>query len=838
MTESNDALDARGSFYLGRQLDPAGELASPLLYDSRDLTTHAVCVGMTGSGKTGLCLTLLEEAALDGVPALCIDPKGDLGNLALTFPDLLPQNFEPWIDPAEAERKGVSVEERAVSVADKWREGLASWSQDGERIQRFRDAADVSIYTPGSSAGLSLSVLERLEAPKTDDAEATRERVQGAVSSLLALVGINADPVQSREHVFLSNIVHHYWAAGEDLELGTLVQAILEPPFERIGVLDVDAFFGKKDRQSLAMKLNALLASPSFAGWLEGEPLDIQKLLFRENGQPRITILSIAHLSDVERMFFVTLVLGELVAWMRAQAGTSGLRALLYMDEVVGFLPPVAKPPSKAPLMTLLKQARAFGVGCVLATQNPVDVDYKALSNCGTWFLGRLQTERDVDRVIDGLDGASQLAGQSLDTQEVRRTLAGLKSRVFLMNNVHRDGPELFHTRWALSYLRGPLTRTQISTLMENHWARDVDAEPVEEETPSRRSASDTIVDPSPLGASAAAAGATAMGAATAGASPASTSAPDPAENTPAESANEPADEPVSDPRPVIPDHVEEFFVHGAAGATWIPHLLVGMQLTYEHSRSDTSHEYTPALLMPLHADPSTCAEGSTLVNPPNLGAEPDAEREFVSPVAKTLSKSWLKSLQASLKTVCIDRYPLVIGQCKPLGLWSRPDETRDEFAARLQESAASHLQDERDKLEDKYQKRIRSATDKVETAKARVEREQDQASAAKMDTGISVGSAVLGAIFGNGTVRGHARRAASSAKRARNASRQARDVERAARKLSDAEEALADLEIELDEKLNELEGETHAVDEVSIRVKRTNARVSRLALVWVPSNT
>ncbi|MEM7605831.1 MAG: ATP-binding protein, partial [Myxococcota bacterium] len=459
--------ERRGEFYLGKRYEGDAVVDEPIRYDAKDLTTHGVCVGMTGSGKTGLCLSLLEEAAIDGVPAICIDPKGDLGNLLLTFPSLEANAFEPWIDPADAERKGQTVEERAESVANLWKNGLQKWGQDGARIARFREAVDLSIYTPGSSAGLPLSVLKGLTAPQGElSDEALRERVLATVSGILALVGVDADPVQSREHVFLSTIVYRAWSAGQDLAIGELIRAILEPPFGQIGVLDVESFYPSKDRQGLAMKLNGLLASPSFAGWLEGEPLDIQRLLYTPDGKPRVSILSIAHLQDAERMFFVTLLLGELVAWMRTQAGTSGLRALLYMDEVMGFLPPVAEPPSKKPLLTLLKQARAFGVGCLLATQNPVDVDYKALSNCGTWFLGRLQTERDVDRVIDGLKGAAQVAGSNLDPKATRATLAGLKSRVFLMNNVHEGAPKLFHTRWALSYLRGPLTRQQIGVLM------------------------------------------------------------------------------------------------------------------------------------------------------------------------------------------------------------------------------------------------------------------------------------------------------------------------------------------------------------------------------------
>ncbi|MAC29478.1 MAG: ATP-binding protein, partial [Myxococcales bacterium] len=498
-----------GAFYLGRPWDPASEqpTGGPLLYDGRHLTTHAFCVGMTGSGKTGLCLSLLEEAALDGVPAICIDPKGDLGNLLLTFPELRPADFAPWIDPGEAARKGQSIEQRAGEVAALWKSGLGAWGQDGARIGRFRDAVDLAIYTPGSQAGLPLAVLGSLGAPPPGlDAESLAEKVAAAVGGLLTLLGVEADPVQSREHVFLSNLFHHAWSRGQSLDLGGLVRAILEPPLQRVGVLDLETFFPAKDRQALALRLNGLLASPGFASWLEGEPLDVQRLLWTAEGKPRLSVLSIAHLSEAERQFFVTLLLEEVIAWMRAQPGTTSLRALLYMDEVFGFLPPVKEPPTKRLFLTMLKQARAYGVGTVLATQNPVDVDYKALSNCGTWLLGRLQTERDVDRVMDGLAGAAAAAGTTFDAGATRRTLAGLRSRVFLMNDVHEEAPVLFHTRWAMSYLRGPLTRQQIGQLMAERKA-GVDAAP----------------SPGGLGAGAAAtgtgAGAAGAGAAGAGAS-------------------------------------------------------------------------------------------------------------------------------------------------------------------------------------------------------------------------------------------------------------------------------------------------------------------------------
>ncbi|MFN8709489.1 MAG: ATP-binding protein, partial [Planctomyces sp.] len=463
-----------GQFYLGRVHDLTSDKTAPdqpILYDARDLTTHAVCVGMTGSGKTGLCLALIEEAAIYGIPAICIDPKGDLGNLMLTFPELRSQDFEPWVDSDEATRQGLSSEELAEKTATLWRNGLKQWGQDGDRIRKMRETTDVTIYTPASTAGRQLTVLKSFAAPDEQTepgSEAFREKILGTVSGLLALMQIDDDPVSSREHILLSTILDHFWRAGTDVDMAMLIRSIQSPPFRKVGFLDVDSFYPSGDRFKLAMSLNNLLASPSFAAWLEGEPLSIPNLLYSPEGKPQIAVISVAHLSDAERMFFVTILLNEVLSWVRSQTGTTSLRAILYMDEVFGYFPPTANPPSKQPMLTLLKQARAFGLGVVLATQNPVDLDYKGLSNCGTWFLGRLQTERDKKRVIEGLEGVAASTGGKFDRGEMEQTLAGLGRRVFLMNNVHEDGPVVFESRWALSFLRGPLSRQQIQTLMES----------------------------------------------------------------------------------------------------------------------------------------------------------------------------------------------------------------------------------------------------------------------------------------------------------------------------------------------------------------------------------
>src|SRR5262245_42916983 len=477
------AYEKLGVFYLGRYHDLAKKKTLPdlLLYNSNHLLTHALCVGMTGSGKTGLCFDIIEEAAIDNIPAILIDPKGDLANLLLTFPDLRAEDFEPWINPDEATKKGVSPKDYAAQQAELWRKGLTNWQQDGERIRRFRDAAEFVIYTPGSNAGIPVSILNSFAAPPQailDDSELLRERINTTVSGLLGLVGVEADPTKSREAIFLANVIQRAWQDGRNLDLGALIQEIQTPSVQRIGVMDVESFYPAKDRFALATAINGLLASPGFSAWLEGEPLDIQRIYYTPTGKPRVAIFSIAHLNDAERMFFVTLLLNQVLGWMRTQSGTTSLRALVYMDEIFGYFPPIANPPSKLPLLTLLKQGRAFGVGVVLATQNPVDLDYKGLANIGTWFLGRLQTDRDRARVLDGLEGASAAQGARFDRAAMEQTLSALASRVFLLHDVHEEGPSLFESRWAMSYLRGPLTRDQIRALMEGRRAATPAASP------------------------------------------------------------------------------------------------------------------------------------------------------------------------------------------------------------------------------------------------------------------------------------------------------------------------------------------------------------------------
>ncbi len=781
-----------GAFYLGRRYDlEAGRVTSePILYDAKDLTTHALCVGMTGSGKTGLGISLLEEAAIDGVPAIAIDPKGDLPNLLLTFPELSPDDFRPWIDEGEAARRGHTPDEEARATAELWRAGLTEWDQEPSRIARFEQAVERVIYTPGSSAGRPLSVLRSFAAPAPEvaaDPDALRERTFAAVSGLLGLVGVAADPLRSREHVLLSTLLERAWREGRSLDLPTLIRQIQTPPVERLGVMEIDGFFPPADRFSLAMSLNNLIASPGFSAWTEGEPLDVGRLLYGESGRPRLSIVSIAHLSEPERMFVVTLLLGEIVAWMRGQPGSRSLRAILYMDEVFGYFPPTANPPSKTPMLTLLKQARAYGLGVVLATQNPVDLDYKGLSNAGTWFLGRLQTERDVARVIEGLEGASAASGASFDRRELERILAGLGSRVFLMRNVHEDAPVVFQTRWALSYLSGPVTREQIRQLAGEPPARADRAAPTS-----------------------------------------------------------PAPEPVK--RPVVPPGVVERFLpvtrKAPDGGTLLyrPALAAEANLHYARASAALDRWERVALLAPLSGDAGSPWEGAASAEGalPDLETEPEAGSAFAAlPAAAAREASyarWKKQLAARL----YQERPLSLYTSRAPRLVSRPGEREAEFRGRLRDLLREQRDLEVSKLQRRYAPRLAALQDRIQRAERRVQKESEQYRDQKLQTAISIGATVLGALFGRklGSA-SNVGRATTAARGAGRAARERGDVARAEDRVEDLRQQLADLESRFEEDAAELERSASpdalAIEETCIAPRKSDLAVDPVLLAWTP---
>jgi hypothetical protein len=795
-----------GAFYLGRAYDLAADRAgdAPLLYDSKDLTTHAVIVGMTGSGKTGLAISLLEEAAIDGIPVIAIDPKGDLPNLLLSFPELRPEDFRPWVDAASAARAGRTPDEEASALASRWREGLAASGQDGARVARYAAASERIVWTPGSRAGRPLSLLGSFSAPPAairQDEEALRERAAGAVSGLLALVGVDADPLRSREHILLSTLLCGAWREGRDLELGALIHAIGKPGIERVGVLDLESFFPARERAALASLLNNLLAAPGFAVWSEGEPLDAPTLLFGAGGRPRLSVVSIAHLSDAERMFVVTWLLEQVVAWMRAQPGASTLRALLYMDEVFGYFPPTANPPAKQPMLTLLKQARAYGLGVVLATQNPVDLDYKGLSNAGTWFLGRLQTERDKARVLEGLEGASAAAGAAFDRGRMEAVLAGLKSRVFLMNNVHDDAPVVLQTRCTLSYLAGPLTREQIRAL------------PGAQAAPAA-----AAVAPAPVAAPAA---------------PAQAPAP----------AAAPAAQ-----RPIVPPEAGEAFLpvtHAAAGAGKLgyrPALLGVAQLHYVDAKSGVDHWSRALALAPLNdasADSPWEQAAFSAASPPALDAAPAAGAGFAAlPAAASRAASyarWKSQLEAQLYR----GRPLELLRSTRPALVSQPGESEAEFLARLREQGRAARDLELGKLRERYAPRLARLQERIAAAEARSEREREEYQEKRLQSVISVGATLVGALFGRKLASAsNVGRATTAARGVSRAARERGDIARAEERVEDLRAELAALEAELEQDVAALEAPAAAppaAEPLRIAPRKSDLEIEAVRLVWVP---
>jgi len=796
-----------GVFYLGRPYDLAKKKPKKgwLLYDSKDLVTHAVCVGMTGSGKTGLCLGLLEEAAIDGIPAVVIDPKGDLANLLLTFPELRGEDFAPWINEDDARRKGLSPADYAEQEAAKWKKGLADWGQDGARIARLKAAADFAIYTPGSSAGIPLSILRAFSAPPSEtieDSERLREKVNATVTGLLGLVGLSADPIKSPPHILVSAILEAVWRKGQDLDLVSLIQQIQTPPFSRMGALDVESFYPANDptdnpskgRFSLVKRLNNLIASPGFAVWMEGEPLDMGSMLYTPEGKPKISILSIAHLNDQERMFFVTLLLSQVLSWMRVQSGTTSLRAILYMDEIFGYFPPIANPPSKAPLLTLLKQARAFGLGVVLATQNPVDLDYKGLANAGTWFIGRLQTERDKARVMEGLEGVMLGAGSKFDKARMEQVLAGLGSRVFLMNNVHDDAPEIFESRWTLSYLRGPLTRTLIKALMS-----------------TRRAVS---------------AGATARG-------------------EEKSFGDQPA---LQTSRPMLSPGVPQYFVpvrssppQGSA-LVYQPRLLAAGQVHVTDAKAGVDVRRNLLVLAAMSDGPvpvkwDEAVETALAVS--DLGQAPESDAQFAAlPAVAGQAKNyagWSKDFAAWLYR----SQAVTVWKSARLKEISRPEESERDFRIRLQQVAHERRDEATERLRRKYAPKLASLQERRRRAEQAVAREKEQANQSKVQAVISVGATLLQAFMGRKAVSASTiGRATTAIRGAGRVIKDAKDVGLAEDNAAAIDRQIAELEAQFQSEVEKLAASLEAqepLDRLTLRPAKGQITVTLVALAWLP---
>jgi len=782
-----------GVFYLGREFDPSARRATDnlVLYEAKDLTTHAMMVGMTGSGKTGLALALLEEAAIDGIPALLIDPKGDLGNILLQFPDLRPADFRPWVDEAEAARQGMTPDDFAAKTAESWKNGLAAWGQDAGRIRRLKDAVEMAVYTPGQTSGRPLQVLRSFAAPAgaiAQDPSALRDRILSAVSGLLGLMGIEADPVQSREHILLSNILDRAWREGRSLDIAGIIQDIQKPPFDKVGVFDLETFYPSKDRLGLAMGLNNLIASPGFSAWMEGEPIDVQRLLYTPGGKPRVSVLYIAHLSDAERMFFVTLLLNEVLSWMRSQPGTGSLRALLYMDEIFGYFPPTANPPSKTPMLTLLKQARAFGLGVVLSTQNPVDLDYKGLANCGTWFIGRLQTERDKMRVIEGLEGAAASAGGGFDRAETEQLLASFGQRVFLMRNVHEEAPVVLQTRWALSYLRGPLTLPQIRSLS------------------SRPSAPPPPRAAEPL----------------------------------------PAAAPPSASRPGLPPDVQEFFLrpkNPTGAVTYRPNVVGVSKLHFVDAKASLDTWLTYTFLAPISDDGREALWEEATQHGDirgELDRQPMAAAQFTPLGAGAANPKSCVAWRQALEDMIHQNVTLDLMTCPGLKLAAQAGESEGDFRVRVVQAMREKRDAETARLMAKYQPRLQTLTDQLRRAGERVEREKAQAGQQKITAALSFGQTLLGAIFGRKVASvGNVGRAAGALRSASRIGKESADVARAAESVEVLQGRLETLQAQFDQEAAALQVDIDPaqvdVQKTPVRPRKSDISVGTLGLCWIP---
>lgn len=797
-----------GVFYLGKEVDQETKKTTEnlVLYDSKDLVTHAICVGMTGSGKTGLCIDLLEEAAMDGIPSLIIDPKGDMPNLMLTFPSLEANDFIPWVNEEEARKKNLTREDYAREQAELWKKGLTAWGIEGSRIHKLRESVDMTIYTPGSNAGHPVSILSSFDAPPPlvlEDSEALADQINTTVTSLLSLLGIEADPIKSREHILLSTLLNHSWSKQINLDLTSLIQQIQIPPLTRIGALDWESFFPKEDRFRLAMSINNLLAAPGFQTWMEGPPLHINSLLYTKEGKPRISIFSIAHLNEAERMFFVTLLLNQIVGWTRTQSGTTSLRAILYMDEIVGYFPPVANPPSKQPLLTLLKQARAYGLGVVLVTQNPVDLDYKGLSNTGTWLIGRLQTQRDQARVLDGLEGAMASSSLTFNRKELEQTMAGLGSRRFILNNVHEDYPFVFESRWAMSYLRGPLTRNQIKEL----------SDPTKELKKSFTRQENEVSLPSKP----------------------------PQPFTVSDSSRE-------SERPILSPGIDQYFVPTRSNnptqmLLYQPKLLgVGKVYFNEKKASvDVFSEYVYQI--PIQNGPLPVRWEEAKITPiivRDLQNLPIEGAIFSSLPGAAREEKNYASWNKEFVTYLYQNTELTLFSSTSQKMLSQPNESERDFRVRLLQTSREERDLALEKLREKYAPKILAIKEQIRKSQQAVERETEQAKQQKMQTAIHLGATLLGALTGRKTISASTiGRATTSIKNAGRAGKEIKDIDRAKETVQAMMEKLEQVEVDFKEDTEkisrQIDPQTEPLKTVVVKPVKSDITVSLFTLCWFP---
>jgi hypothetical protein len=818
-------------FYMGKLFDPAaGKVTGgPLQYDPDDLTTHGVVVGMTGSGKTGLCIGLMEEAALQGIPAILIDPKGDLTNLLLHFPDLAPQDFQPWLDPELARRAGKSLEQTATDAALAWRNGLSEWGIGRERILALKNAAQFAVYTPGSDAGIPVSVLSSLAAPGLDWAsnrEVLTERIASTVTAILGLVGFDdIDPLRSREHILLANIFQSAWSQNKSLDLTELILQIQTPPFDKLGAFPVDAFFPPKERMALALQLNNILAAPSFELWRVGQPLDIPALLYAPDGRPRHSVFYLAHLSDSERMFFVTLLLSAVETWMRTQAGATSLRALLYMDEIFGYLPPSRNPSSKQPLLRMLKQARAFGLGLLLATQNPVDVDYKGLSNAGTWFIGKLQTEQDKQRLLDGLESA---ASGTLNRAALDKLISGLGKRIFIMNNVHAAQPLLFQTRWTMNFLAGPLTRTQIPALNKMVGAG------YQQGVVSRESEVPEGFEPVPV------------------------VAPVSVEAAPSSTVRGPSSAAGSLTRPSLPSGVSEFFLPlnmsfakaaaasgeslppdvPPAGVVYRPAILASAQVRFLDRKYNLDLEQVKSALVPNPEKRGAVRWDDFTASLPEAGEmdpSPDPHARFTSLDAPFSDAKLMTALQKDFADWVYRTSKVTIRSNNALGLYATPDVSQAEFMKACADAAREARDAAVAKATASLDKQIKTLKDKIAREERELKMDETELSQRKGEEIATHAENILG-VFGRSR---SSRRLSTSLTKRRLTEQAKEDVQESIDSLAQYDVELKRLEEARQQALEEAGGQwgdvVNQITEVPVLPKKTDIYLNLFGVAWLP---
>ncbi len=777
MDKLKDIYEKAGLFYIGKDVDSKSfETTEALtLLKNKNFTTHAAIIGMTGSGKTGLGIGLLEEAAIDNIPSIVIDPKGDMGDMLLTDPSFSPLSFKPWVED-DAKAKGEDPLEYAAKVANMWREGVLSWGQDEERVEKFA-SVDKTIFTPGSSSGVPINILSSLSKPNDeimDDSDNFSAYLSSTVGSLLALIGEEANPLESKAFILLSQIIAHSWQNGMQMGLDTLVGAIINPPFKKIGVLPLESFYSESERFKLANKFNSVIASPAFMGWLSGEDLDIQKLLYGKDGKAKVAIFSIAHLNDSQRMFFVTLLLNKVVAWMRRQSGSNRLRAMLYMDEIYGFFPPTKNPPSKEPMITLLKQARAYGLGVVLSTQNPVDLDYKGLSNIGTWFIGRLQTTQDIERVIDGLGGKGDSV---LSKKEIASLLANLQKRTFFLKSAHLDDIRLFGTRWVMSYLKGPLKKDDISKLMEDK-KRELGGGSQSSSKIEEQSDSEYVSNI------------------------------------------------------VLSKGVTQRFEADITGKKrYTPTVAASVKVCYIDSRRGIDESRELEVMLNLDGLNSCNWDESEELDKPlkSFATKKPSQAKFKHLPEFITEDKGLKYCARELKEHIYSSNKLELYKCKKLRVESKIDESYDDFIVRVQDIIKDKFEIELDKLKDRYKSKIDRVESQIERAKAQVDKEKSDQTNSLIGAGISI----ISALFGKSSVT----KIGSAVNKSGRVLKERGDISRAEAKLEDLLDKLEELQTELEEKIDELNEkyslDNYPIDTIFIKPRKSAIDIDEIALLW-----